>query len=61
MGAEREKGHSCDSEQNRAFVTSSTHLKSDTIKEDKRGPVVLRHSGLNQLTALASESTSKVN
>ncbi|XDA80138.1 hypothetical protein R6Z07F_010132 [Ovis aries] len=27
------------------FVTSSTHLKSDTIKEDKRGPVVLRHSG----------------
>ncbi|KAM7238117.1 hypothetical protein CapIbe_011075 [Capra ibex] len=26
------------------FVTS-THLKSDTIKEDKGGPVVLRHSG----------------
>ncbi|XP_040123211.1 coiled-coil domain-containing protein 168 [Oryx dammah] len=26
------------------FVTSSTHLKSDTMKEDKGGPGVLRHS-----------------
>ncbi|XP_060989328.1 leucine-rich repeat transmembrane protein CCDC168-like [Dama dama] len=26
------------------FVTSSTHLKSDTIKEDRGGPGVLRHS-----------------